>query len=320
MHSKRLKTAMIIAVSVICIGVIFVVLWAGIRRKQRESSSARIQAEISEYSKQQDKDGLITETPDPYFIEKQKGYRYRRPDTITYHSEVTNTTRHAMVFLPADYSAEKQYPVLYLLHGYGGSHKTWRNKKADIILQNLYYFEDVPEMIVVCQNCNVNQQENVDDLGMEDSTAAFDGSAEDLVTSLMPYIEVHYPIKTGAENTAIAGNSMGGRNAIYAAYTYPDRFGYVGAFSSGPVVEAANGSDWMPCLMQELPTDAKPFNLLMIVTGKTDEICGKYSYQLDDYMNKLGIEHIFYDTTGGHQTVVWQNALYNFAKKLFINQ
>lgn len=79
--------------------------------------------------------------------------------------------------------------------------------------------------------------------------------------------------------------------------------------------EAANGSDWMPCLMQELPTDTEPFNLLMIVTGKTDEICGKYSYQLDDYMNKRGIEHIFYETTGGHQTVVWQNALYNYAKK-----
>ena len=196
MHTKRFKTVMIVAVSIICIGVMFVVLWAGIRRKQRENSYAYVQAEISEYRK--------------------------------------------------------------------------------------------------------------------------DGSAEDLVTSLMPYIEAHYPVKTGAENTAIAGNSMGGRNAIYAAYTYPDRFGYVGAFSSGPVVEAANGSDWMPCLMQELPTDAKPFNLLMIVTGKTDEICGKYSYQLDDYMNKHGIKHIFYDTTGGHQTVVWQNALYNFTKKLFI--
>lgn len=86
--------------------------------------------------------------------------------------------------------------------------------------------------------------------------------------------------------------------------------------------EAANGSDWMPCLMQELPTDTESFNLLMIVTGKTDEIwiCGKYSYQLDDYMNKRGIEHIFYETTGGHQTVVWQNALYNYAKKLFVNQ
>ncbi|EDO59134.1 hypothetical protein CLOL250_00192 [Clostridium sp. L2-50] len=37
-------------------------------------------------------------------------------------------------------------------------------------------------------------------------------------------------------------------------------------------------------------------------------------------MHKRGIEHIFYETTGGHQTVVWQNALYNYAKKLFVNQ
>lgn len=46
MHSKKIKTAMIIAVSVICIGVIlFVALWAGIQRKQQENSYAYIQAE-----------------------------------------------------------------------------------------------------------------------------------------------------------------------------------------------------------------------------------------------------------------------------------
>ena len=200
---------MIITVSVICVICAFMIIWTAVQRKLRENSKAQVQAEIAEYSRQQNEEEIVTETPDPYFIKKQKGYQYRQPDVIKYYSDVTDTTRHAMVFLPADYSAEKQYPVLYLLHG------------------------------------------------------------------------------------------------------------YVGAFSSGPVVEAANGSDWMPCLMQELPADTKPFDLLMIVTGKTDEICGKYSYQLDEYMTKLGIEHIFYDTTGGHQNVVWQNALYNFARKLW---
>ena len=60
-----------------------------------------------------------------------------------------------MIFLPADYDEDKEYPVLYLLHGLDGSHRTWRNKSADIILQNLYYFDDVPEMFVVCPNCEV---------------------------------------------------------------------------------------------------------------------------------------------------------------------
>ena len=40
-----------------------------------------------------------------------------------------------------DYFGRKDLPPgpLYLLHGYGGSHRTWRNKAADIILQNLYF-------------------------------------------------------------------------------------------------------------------------------------------------------------------------------------
>ena len=69
-----------------------------------------------------------------------------------------------MVFLPADYREDKEYPVLYLLHGYGGSHRTWHNKEADVILQNLYYFENVPEMIVVCPNSNINENESADGL------------------------------------------------------------------------------------------------------------------------------------------------------------
>lgn len=130
----------------------------------------------------------MTETPDPYFIEQQPGYNYREPETIAYHSGLTQTTRHATVFLPVDYSEEKTYPVLYLLHGYGGSHRTWRNKAADIILQNLYYFENVPEMIVVCPNSNVNQAESVEGLTFWESVEPFDRTPDEVVDYLMPYI------------------------------------------------------------------------------------------------------------------------------------
>lgn len=57
----------------------------------------------------------------------------------------------------------------------------------------------------------------------------------------------------------------------------------------------------------------------MLAVVKEDDVCGEVTYELNDYMNEKGIDHIFYDTKGGHQTVVWQNALYNFAKKLFTN-
>ena len=147
------------------------VLKSGIvtKRIQREETKKAVAAEVEALHEKANRDGIVEETPDPYFIRKQPGYSYPKPKLIQYDSGITHTCRHAMVFLPADYDAAKTYPVLYLLHGWGGSHRTWANKKANIILQNLYYFEDVPEMIVVCPNSNVNAAESVEGLSFTES-------------------------------------------------------------------------------------------------------------------------------------------------------
>ena len=59
------------------------------------------------------------------------------------------------------------------------------------------------------------------------------------------------------------------------------------------------------------------FKLLMLEVGNEDNVCGWVTYDLDRMMTEKGIEYIFYDTNGGHQTTVWQNALYNFCLRLF---
>ena len=147
---------------------------------------------VEAYQDRLNEDGIAIDTENnPYFMEQQPGYDYRSPKTITYESKVTGTKRKAMVFLPADYDEEIEYPVLYLLHGYGGSQKTWRNKKADIIVQNVHYFKDAAEMIVVCPDCVVG--ENVDDdISFWDVIPYFDKTEEELIGSLMPYIEEHF--------------------------------------------------------------------------------------------------------------------------------
>ena len=284
----------------------------------RQSVNSKINDEKSEYLSVTNEDGIVLETDDPYFIEKQEGYEYPEPFTITYHSSITNTDRHAMIFLPADFSEDKEYPVLYLLHGLGGSHRTWHNKSADVIMQNMYYFEGVPEMIVVCANSDVNEEEDTEDLPFNEILAAYDLTGKDLVENLMPYINSHYPVKEGRDNTAIAGNSMGGRNTLYTSFTYPELFGYVGAFSSAVVVPDSKYYRMTPILDDlSLPDNIESFNLIMLAVGKSDDVCGDITYKLHDILIDKGIEHIFYDTEGGHQNTVWQNALYNFSKKLF---
>lgn len=316
MRKKRGYLLFVGALLLVAAGIVAAAGWTAFLQNKVQR---QVDAEFAGYEQAANADGIVVETPDPYFIKKQTGYTYRAPETIRYDSAVTGGSRQAMVFLPADYDEKKSYPVLYLLHGYGGSHRTWKNKHADVILQNLYYFEGVPEMIVVCPNCNVNEKNSVQGLDTLESTKAFDGTTQDLVTSLMPFIRQHYSIKEGRDNTAIAGNSMGGRNALYAGYTYPDRFGYIGSFSSGPLLEGVNNTDMIPGLMTDLklPEGAQPFSLLLLMVGRSDEMWKSTTYELHAYMEDNGIDHIFYDTEGGHQTTVWQNGLYNFARKLF---
>jgi enterochelin esterase-like enzyme len=79
------------------------------------------------------------------FPEPPEGYRTLPNDALRgrlepfeYDSAVTGTRRKAQVYLPPGYSAEKKYPVLYLLHGIGGNEHEWTGYvKAHALVDNL---------------------------------------------------------------------------------------------------------------------------------------------------------------------------------------
>lgn len=72
--------------------------------------------------------------------------------------------------------------------------------------------------------------------------APYDNFINDLANDLMPFIEENYSVLTGRENQAIAGFSMGGREALYIGFTRPDLFGYVLAIAPAPGLTP--GTDW----------------------------------------------------------------------------
>ncbi len=58
-----------------------------------------------------------------------------------------------MVYTPPDYSEDKKYNVLYLLHGIGGDEREWYNNGSpQNILDNLYNNNELEPMIVVLPN------------------------------------------------------------------------------------------------------------------------------------------------------------------------
>ena len=188
-----------------------------------------------------------TDTPEspssPYpenytFYEEQNGYSYGVPQRITYRSSVTGTDRHATIVLPPDYDENNRYPVLYLLHGLNCDDTSWTGgiygmpMNAHVIAANAHYFDGAGEMIIVCVNSLINATESQPSWSSPDLTATYDLTGIEITSSLMPYVNSAYSTLTDRAHTAVAGFSMGGREAILTAFAYQDVFGSVGAFSS----------------------------------------------------------------------------------------
>ena len=55
---------------------------------------------------------------------------------------------------------------------------------------------------------------------------------DDLVNTIVPFIESKYDVRPNPENRYIYGSSLAAVTAIYTAFKYPNSFNYVGAFST----------------------------------------------------------------------------------------
>ncbi|MBR3929895.1 MAG: esterase family protein [Clostridia bacterium] len=248
---------------------------------------------------------------------RQSGIFYPTMEEKTYYSTTCEKDRKVMVYLPHDYTTEKQYPVLYLFHGIGGDHKEWAGGKPDVIVGNLIDAGEAPEMIIVTPNCKAIHANTVAGGAYSANViAGFDNFISEMTVDLMPFIKENFSVKEGRENTAIAGLSMGGRVALHLGISMPETFGYVGAFCPAPGVvadavgaalftkEAFKGSEEYP-------------QLILINTGLTDNVVGEWPEIYASTLAENGTENLFYKCIGGHDFFVWKNGLYNFAKRIF---
>lgn len=276
---------------------------------------------------------VVSQTPKPQtqtytvpdgFDQAKENVTYGTLSVISYDSTTTGTKRKANVLLPANYSVDKKYPILYLLHGIGGDHTEWLGGNPKYVVGNLIANGLAKDMIVVMPNvrARANDKANPSDIFSIDHYRAFDNFINDLTKDLMPYMEQHYSIAKGRNNTAIAGLSMGGRESLYIGFTLPQTFGYIGAFCPAPGI--------LPYTMNGVTEQGlfstKTFKLsdlynhktkVMIVAGESDHVVGTNPYDYHMALTNNKTEHIYYTTDGGHDFNVWKNGLYHFTRTLF---
>ena len=236
---------------------------------------------------------------------------------VEYDSNSLGIKRKMMVYTPPNYSEDVNYPVFYLLHGMGDDHTGWQMKgSANVIFDNLYADEKLVPMIVVMPNGNATTETGGRGFGRGGGGGARDWGGwgtpfeEDLLGSIIPYIEENYPVIKDREHRTLAGLSMGGGQSLNIGLSHLDLFSVVGGFSSAPNLIPAGQTITDP---EEVK---KQIKVLWVSCGDRDGLMGNSS-NFHTALEEMEIPHIWHVDFGGHSWSVWKNDLYLLSQKLF---
>lgn len=255
-------------------------------------------------------------------------------ETITY--TVTSTTdssktaqKTAKVYLPYDYSSEKQYNILYLIHGGGDDETKWltMNHNKDVV-DNLIYYGDIEPLIIVTPTFYYPDGfcEGAD----EDLDWDYDQFAHEMRNVLIPAIETKYSTYAGGNvsvenlvvtrtHRAMAGLSMGSMHTLNVGMIRSlDLFSWFGSFSgsrteASAISEAIHSSEF----------EQYQIDYLFVTNGKFD-----MSYQEhlemakeleanDDKLTEGDNFSVVDIKNGSHDWPSWELALYDFLQIAF---
>jgi enterochelin esterase family protein len=128
-----------------------------------------------------------------------------------------------------------------------------------------------------------------------------------LFNDIIPMVEKNYRVIADPQHRAYAGLSMGGMQAREITLANPDKFAYVGSFSSGAWnVDQVKNSDGF----------AKKVKLLFMSGGGKENMgCVEAAKNIKE---QLGMNAVGYESPGtAHEWHTWRRSLYQFAQLMF---
>ena len=243
--------------------------------------------------------------------------------TLHHHLYTTGTVlglpanqSNYIVYTPPGYDAKakKQYPVLYLLHGYSDSDSGWTAVgQANLIFDNLLAQGKMKPMVVVMplgygdmsflHGHDVWHNPEV----IEHNTSLF---SKALLTEVIPQVGAEYRVSKDRNQHAIAGLSMGGLESLDVGLAHTGQFAWIGGFSS-----AVHTLDYTEKLAS-LGPKAADLRLLWIACGTEDGLLAP-NRKLIAFLKTKAMPVTQIETPGMHSWLVWRDNLVHFAPLLF---
>lgn len=266
---------------------------------------------------------LIPGTP-PDFLDVQNGAHGTVHDE-TYYSTTLRKNRRVLVYTPPNCDrSHVPFPVLYLYHGFWDTRYSWITEgRLAQILDNLLAVGKAVPMIVIVPEAHALPPETTQAASPDLVTNVIpyltrnqEAVDEELFHDIIPLIQSRYPVSDEPQDRAIAGQSMGGLQAIETGIVHLGYFGWIGAFSPGIISEAL--SDEFINALKNSNEINESLSLFDITTGEKDELVGKYVTEFEERLKQANVQHTYTIVPdGSHSMFVWRLALYNFLQQVF---
>ena len=247
-------------------------------------------------------------------------------DQLSLKSKILNSERKYAVYLPSDYDhSNREYPVLYLLHGAGDDHTGWvQFGEVKSIADNANKEGLSTSMIIVMPDAQTGKRGYFNDIDNNWNYEDF------FFQEFIPFIEKKYRIKSEKRYRAIAGLSMGGGGTFIYALRHPDMFssacplsGYMGKLSYNEFYES-NEEKLKKYRREKVFNYYSNHNALSIIQNQTDENLKSVRWYIDcgdnDFLyegnslvhialKKRGVPHEYRVRDGAHNWTYWRSAL-----------
>jgi len=247
-------------------------------------------------------------------------------DNLLLKSKILNMDRKYAIYLPPGYeTSQRNYPVLYLLHGGGDDQTGWvQFGEVQLITDKAIAEGTATPMIIVMPDANTGRRGYSNNA---DNTWRYE---DFFFQEFMPFVEKTYRIKTDKRYRAVSGLSMGGDGTFTYALHHPE------LFSSACPLSAGTGpltlEDARTRLTKDIPgisdQNITAFynrqSVLSLVNNMPDTLKKSVRWYIDcgddDFlyegnslvhiaMRKKEIPHEFRTRDGAHNWTYWRAAL-----------
>ncbi|WP_245612603.1 alpha/beta hydrolase-fold protein, partial [Actinotalea ferrariae] len=180
-------------------------------------------------------------------------------------SALEGDRREFVTYLPPSYFAEpdREYPVVYLLHGFNGGSREWEPRDMDARLDELFTTGGLEESIVVMPDGEslwyVDHADGVPWRSM-------------FLTEMLPHVAAEYRTVEAREFRGLSGISMGGFGAYSIGLANPDLFSSLASHMGALNIPAA-----FLGIREETPTPPPT----AVAAAMTTEQLARHTYFLD---------------------------------------